>query len=85
MADGVFGKAPKSKSEVFSPVKTKNIKGIHDVVADKVANQNSPYVTVRLEKDGQDIKAVAKYFKEHPIPNLKQVFVVKDGKLHIIY
>jgi len=47
--------------------------------------RNAPYVVVRLAADGQSIADISKHFKDNPIPGLKQLFVVKNGELYVIY
>ena len=84
-ADGVFGKAPNSKSDVYSPSAQTNLRNIYETVVGKVDRQKSPYVIVRLEPGGQSIEDISKKFQENPIKDLKQLFVIKEGKLHIIY
>ena len=84
-ADGVFGKAPNSKSDVYSPAAQTNLRNIYDTVVGKVERQKSPYVVVRLEPGGQSIEDITRKFHENPIEGLKQLFVVKEGKLYIIY
>lgn len=87
VADGSFKQTPGIKSEVYSPSKNKNIRGIKDEVARKVAAQNSPYFIVRLEAGGQSVEDLKRYFNDpaNAIEGLKQLFVVKEGKLYMIY
>ena len=83
--DGVFGKAKDSKSDVYSPAAKTSMRNIYDVVVGKVDRQKSPYVVVRIEPGGQSIEEITKKFHDHPIEGLKQLFIVKEGKLYIIY
>jgi hypothetical protein len=79
-------KPPVQRAEA-RPCKHPHIRGIKDEVARKVAAQNSPYFIVRLEAGGQSVEDLKRYFNDpaNAIEGLKQLFVVKEGKLYIIY
>jgi len=82
--DGLV-KGVQGKWDVYAPRSATPLSSIHAVAARKVNVQNAPYVVVRLEADGQSIADISKHFKDNPIPGLKQLFVVKNGELYVIY
>ena len=73
------------KTDAYSPTKTKSVKGIRGEIVRKVEQQNAPYVMVRLEPDGQSINELFEHIRKTPVEGLKQLFVIKSGKLYILY
>ena len=73
------------KVDVFSPAKSKSLKGIRDEIERKVAEQNAEYIFVRLENEGQSPTELATYLRSHPPVGLKQLIIVQNGKLTIAY
>lgn len=75
----------KDKCDVFSPAPSKKMKGLWDVVTYKVDVQNAPYVIINIDSQGQDVLDIKNYFNKHRISGLKQLFVVKNKKLYIVF
>jgi len=73
------------KWDTYSPHAGKNMRGIRDFIVDKVDRQNAPYVVIRLDPNGQDVNDIAEHLKKFPVDGLKQLFVIKNGQLYILY
>lgn len=74
------------KADVYSPASASSLKNIRSTIRGKVEGQNAPYVVILLQPgdNSQSIKDLTEFMKKNPVNGLKQLFVVKEGKLYTL-